>query len=217
MLWPHLSEPGQKSPGQKSLGCLSVGEEAPGKTSVHTFPPHPWHPGPGTPISLFPHNTHRDAWGPDPPGGHRQGTHSARHLPWLSWARVGRRARQGGSPTQQPSLVPLGLPKLGQALLLRRVVCAGLAVAGRPHGVLLAPDPLAQDPGRCVHLEVQLRGEVGAHQVGPAGALAMGQQLAACLGRCSETKRHRFRGLMKARLLPTVWKEQPWSLRPDPF
>lgn len=84
-------------------------------------------------------------------------------------------------------LVLLGLLQLGEILLLGRVVGTPLPIVGRPHGVVPAPVALAEDPGQHVHLVVQLRGELGADEVGDAGTLAPGDEagvlvIAAVLG-----------------------------------
>lgn len=86
-----------------------------------------------------------------------------------------------GSVVQRgsPSLVLLGFLQLGQVLLLGRVVRAGPAIVGGPHHVVAAAVRLTRDPEQRVHLEVQLGLDVGAEQVGGAGTLAPGQQLAA--------------------------------------
>lgn len=73
-------------------------------------------------------------------------------------------------------LVLLGLLQLGQVLLLGGVVSTALAIVGGPDGVIAAPVPLAEDPGQHVHLVVQLRRELGADEVGDAGALAAGDE-----------------------------------------
>lgn len=72
--------------------------------------------------------------------------------------------------------VLLGLLQLGQVLLVGGVVSTPLPVVGGPDSVIPAPVPLAQDPGQHVHLVVQLRGELGADEVGDTGALAAGDE-----------------------------------------
>lgn len=73
-------------------------------------------------------------------------------------------------------LVLLGLLQLGEVLLLGGVVSTPSPVVGGPDGVVAAPVALAEDPGQHVHLVVQLRGELGADEVGDAGPLAAGDE-----------------------------------------
>ena len=57
-----------------------------------------------------------------------------------------------------------------------RVLGARQPAVGRSHGVETAPVAPTEDPGQHVHLEVQLGGELGADQVGRAGALPPREQ-----------------------------------------
>lgn len=95
----------------------------------------------------------------------------------VSAARVRCRTRGGVLHLVPVSLILPGLLELLHVVLIRGALCALLSVVGRPSLVIPAPVTLADNPGQDVHLVVELRGELGADEVGRARPLAPGDEL----------------------------------------